>query len=368
MTVGLLATGDEIIQGDTLNTNSYQLAHGLNSEGLALGRHLSCSDRENDIVECLEFLTRDHNIILITGGLGPTSDDRTRFALSRFIKTPLTHFPAALEHIKQRLRHSKLAITEGNRQQAEFPPDAQLLPNPNGTAMGCFCIHHDIWYFLLPGPPRECLPMFNHYVLPRLQHTQREETQLLKWRLFGVAESQIAQQLDDALSQVDCETGYRLETPYVECKVRCRPEMLAAVQAVVEPIVAPHIISGIDKKASELFQEAILRWQIPITIQDDASGGLLQTLVQRPDNYEWLSFHVHAKSQVHCHISGLREYWSGQATVGVTSLSIHIKHPEGEIMETHELPFRSPMVVHYAAEWLSFRLFHLINKLHEGIA
>jgi len=368
MTIALLATGDEIILGDTLNSNSYQLAHALNSEGLAMGRHLCCSDLESDIVGCLDFLARDHNIILITGGLGPTSDDRTRFALSQFTDSPLSIFPAAMEHIENRLRHSSLSFTAGNQQQANFPAGAELLPNPNGTAMGCFYAHNNIWYFLLPGPPRECLPMFNDYVLPRLQNTQHDDTQVLKWRLFGVAESQIAQQLDDALAQLDCETGYRLETPYVECKVRCRPELLAAVRAVVEPVVAPHIIAGIDQKASEKLRAAVSAWKTPMTILDDVSGGLLQTLIQDPANYEWLSFHEREDSRIQCKISGLQEYWSGQPRIGSTTLSIHIKHPTGEIHETHELPFRSPMVVHYAAEWSSFRLFQLINELHQRVA
>lgn len=365
MTIALLATGDEIILGDTLNTNSQQLAHALHSEGLTMGRHLSCSDDERDIMDCLAFLSRDHNIIIITGGLGPTSDDRTRFALSRFLDVPLTDFPEALQHIEQRLRHSKLALTEGNRQQARFPEDAELLPNPNGTAMGCFYVHGDTWYVLLPGPPRECLPMFHRYILPRLQTTQHDDTRLLKWRLFGVAESQIAQQLDDALRCLDCVTGYRLETPYVECKVRCRPEYVADVMAAVEPIITPHIIASVDKKASEVLREALARWQMPVTILDDATGGLLQTLLQGPDDYQWLRFHESAEPG-HCfQISGLREYWLDEKGTTSTSLAIYYN---GDCVETHELPYRSPLVVHYAAEWLSFRLFHLINERHQSVA
>jgi nicotinamide-nucleotide amidase len=364
MTIALLATGDEIILGDTLNTTSQQLAHGLNSEGLVMGFHLSSSDKESDIVDCLTFLTRTHDIVIITGGLGPTSDDRTRFALSQFTQTPLILFPEALQHIETRLRHSKLALTEGNRQQAKFPPGSELLPNPNGTAVGCFYKHNNKLFFLLPGPPRECLPMFNNYVLPRLQKTHRHNTHLLKWRLFGVAESQIAQQLDTALKHLDCETGYRLETPYVECKVRCRPDLLAAVTTIVEPIVSPHIIASTEKKASEMLYEAILRLQTRVTILDDVTGGILQTLLQHPDSYDLISFHDNSSHKLQFHLQGLKEFWSQQPRVGTTTLSIHVKHPQGDITETHELPYRSPLVVHYAAEWLSFRLFHLINQLH----
>lgn len=367
MTIALLATGDEIILGDTQNTNTFHLAHALNSEGLPLGRHLTCGDQENDITECIEFLAKNHNVIILTGGLGPTSDDRTRFALGRFVDKPLADFPEALAHIENRLRHSKLALTEANKQQAKFPVGAELLPNPNGTAMGCFYQHKNIMFFLLPGPPRECLPMFNQYVLPRLRETSHTETELLKWRLFGVAESQIAQQLDDALQSLDCETGYRMDTPYVECKVRCRPELTPAVQAIVEPIAKPHIISSLNQKASEQLCVALAGWRMPVHIIDEVTGGLLQTLIQKPHTHDYVRFNGQQDSPWYFHVTGLREYWSEDPKVGITSLSIQYRHPKGIGEETHELPFRSPLVIHYAAEWLSFRLFHLINELHERV-
>src|SRR3990167_6944088 len=136
MSIALLATGDELVIGDTLNTNSQQLAHTLNSEGLLLGFHLICSDQEEDIFEAIRFLSTHHSILIMTGGLGPTSDDRTRFALSKFMDTPLQEYELATEHIKARLEASKLSMNPGNHQQALFPPNAVLLPNPLGTAMG----------------------------------------------------------------------------------------------------------------------------------------------------------------------------------------------------------------------------------------
>src|SRR6187200_1701219 len=114
MTLGLLATGDEIIQGDTLNTNAHKLAHILNSEGVDVGLHLVCCDDEVAIYQCLSFLVKQHDIIIITGGLGPTSDDKTRYALSHFLNKPLIDFPEALNHVKNRLSNLKLSLNEGN--------------------------------------------------------------------------------------------------------------------------------------------------------------------------------------------------------------------------------------------------------------
>ena len=138
MTIAILATGDEIIHGDTLNTNSHAIAHAINSEGLALGLHVSSSDNENEMLGCIEFLSQKHDTIILLGGLGPTSDDRTRFVLARFLKTTLVEFPKALAHIQARITRANLSLNPGNRQQALFPSGAVLLPNPHGTAMGCY--------------------------------------------------------------------------------------------------------------------------------------------------------------------------------------------------------------------------------------
>lgn len=368
MIIGLLATGDEIIQGDTLNTNCHQLAKTLHSEGLVVGLHVACSDSEQEIEECIQFLATHHDIILITGGLGPTSDDRTRFAMARFMEENLIEFPSALAHVKDRLLRSQLAVTQGNKQQALFPKHATLLPNPNGTAMGCYCQAKGKLLILLPGPPLECLPMFEQHVMPMLQQSQHSAKQQLKWRLFGVAESQIAQQLDDALKGIDCETGYRLETPYVECKVRCLPELLPQVKAIVEPIINPHIIASTEKKASDVLREKINELPFTINIIDEVSGGILQTLIQNPKNATHLRFNALKSADINFHTQGLDEYWSNEQQAGTTIVTINYSLNGNSGQETHELPYRSAMVVHYAAEWLSFRILHILNQLHQGIA
>jgi nicotinamide-nucleotide amidase len=366
MTIALLATGDEIISGDTLNTNSHELAHALNSEGLALGLHLSCGDREEEILACLKFLAARHESIILTGGLGPTSDDRTRFALQRFLKTDLQEFPQALEHIQNCLLWHNKQLNDGNRQQALFPSGASLFPNPNGTALGCYYKQEEKRFFLLPGPPRECLPMFNHYVLPLLQKTHHSDKFIYKWRLFGVAEGLIAEQLDTALMGLDCETGYRLETPYVEFKVRCKKDLAATIQTLIEPLIKPYLIATTEKKASEQLQERIIQLQQPISILDEATGGHLQTVLQTPKTASLLTFgSLNKKATFYFHLRGLKEYWNNDPPKGKTELEIEYSRGNKQGSEKHDIPYRSPLVVHLATEWLSFRLFHLINQLHQ---
>lgn len=364
MTIAILATGDEIIQGDTLNTNGHAIAHALHSEGLPLGLHVSCSDQEHDIFKCIDFLSENHDIVILIGGLGPTSDDRTRFALARYLNTSLVEFSEAMTHIQNRLKQARLTLNPGNLQQALFPLGAKLLPNPNGSAMGCDYHSMTKRYILLPGPPRECLPMFNA-LLPELEKTRHNDKQLIKWRLFGVAEGEMAEILEKALSHLDCETGYRLETPYLEFKVWCKEEVIEAVKSCVDPLIRPHVIASPEQKASEGLRLLIEQLKRPIVILDDVSGGLLQTLIQRPSNVQFLSFHDHGAGELHFHVSGLHEFWTQKKGAAKTTITIKYHNDIEHGSETHAIPYRSPLVVDYASEWLSFRLLHLINQLHQ---
>jgi nicotinamide-nucleotide amidase len=365
MTIAIMATGDEIVHGDTLNTNSNAIAHALTSEGLPPGLHLSCSDNEQEMLSCLTFLCQKHDIVILIGGLGPTSDDLTRFALARFLKVSLIEFPEAVMHIKARLARANLNFNSGNRQQALFPTGATLLPNPHGTAMGCCYRSQGKLFILLPGPPRECLPMFNEHVLPVLQKIQHTDKHLLKWRLFGVAEGAIAEVLDSALSTVNCEIGYRLETPYVEFKVRCVKEEEEKIKQIVEPLIHTYIIASPKQKASERLREKIEQMQRPVVVIDDATGGVLQTLLQRPSTHPWLNFHdIGDSNTLFFHVSGLKEYWEQQSG-SITDITIKYHNDIEHGSETHQMPYRSPLVIEYAAEWLSFRLFHLIDQLHQ---
>jgi nicotinamide-nucleotide amidase len=371
MTIALLATGNEIVEGDILNTNCRDLAHILHSEGLAPTMHLSTSDNESEIHDGLQYLAARHDTIITIGGLGPTSDDRTRFALGHYLNVPLVDFPEATNHIQKLLRNSPLASTEGNKQQTLFPANATLMPNPYGTAMGCYCKQDDKTIFMLPGPPRECLPMFHHYVMPELGRATSHTNPWIKWRLFGVAESEIGQKMDDALRHMHCETGYRLETPYVEFKVRCDSCDRAEVMRIIEPLVAPHIIASTEKKASEALIEEIAKKQKNIRIIDEVTGGVLETLLLKPETWGRLSFSGSEKRMDEVdyifHMTGLQEYWL-QAEGTSTSLCIHFESNKNrgnkaiEEDETHTIPFRSALVVQYAAEWLSFRMLELLSK------
>lgn len=360
--IAILATGDEIIHGDTLNTNGHEIARALSAEGLALGLQLACGDQELEIKESIGFLAERHNIIIILGGLGPTSDDRTRFALQQFLHLELHEFPAAISHIEHRLRFYNQPLNQGNRQQALFPADAILLPNAYGTAMGAYLLTNNKLFILLPGPPRECLPMFENYILPILQKLQHSDQKIYKWQLFGIAESQIAHKLDESLAKLSCKTAYRLDVPYLEFKVICVPDLFPKIKQIIEPLIAPFLLGPIDKKASRQLCEQVIKLQSKISICDQATGGFLQTLIQTPATYKFIDFNPlkQLNTTWHFHIWGLEKYWNQEAFGGKTTLHIKYTNAAQNGTEMHELQYYSALVVPAAAEWISFRLLKII--------
>lgn len=361
MPIAILATGNEITAGDTLNTNAYQIAKTLSSEGLEVGLHLSCCDDEEIILQSLYFLAQTHHTLLVIGGLGPTSDDKTRFALGRFLQQPLKVNSIALQHIESYLQRT-LNPEENNHQQTLFPTDATILPNPNGTAVGCYCISTNRLIALLPGPPRECLPMFHHHLLPVLQKDKLSTHQLLNWYLFGVAESEIAQRLDGLLSTIDCETGYRLDMPYLEFKVRCKDEQVENVLEIINPVVEPYIICPPGKKASQQLTELIMAHNLQIAFHDEITGGLLQTVLQQPSTHSLISFYPNTTSQFKVTLLGLDDYWQQKNRGKPINFTIKIESNGREIEETHTLIYRTLSVVYAAMELTCHRLFYLLGN------
>lgn len=238
MTIALLATGDELTHGDTLNTNTQPIANRLSALGFSMGMHVVCGDKERELLSAIKFLCETHEALILTGGLGPTSDDRTRFAWARYLNAPLVVHDEAVAHIQKRLDRVDLPFDEGNRNQALFPEGATLLPNPHGTALGAIYQQDQRLFVLLPGPPKECMPMFDTYVVPYIQtRLKPSEKVLLSWRLQGVPEGKTAAMLEEVLAGVPCQTGYRVDKPYLEFKVRCTQAWAARVRDLIDPLV-----------------------------------------------------------------------------------------------------------------------------------
>lgn len=242
--IGLLATGDELVEGDILNTNGQAIASACIKQGFTMGLHVVCPDNDDDIAHALNFLLKSHSIIIITGGLGPTSDDRTRFALSHVAGKELQldepTWQAICARIQRRLGRD---AHPSNQQQALFPEDSQIIPNENGTAAGCWLKIQEQTIYMLPGPPHECLPMFEGFVLPHiLANTVEHKRFKFSWKLKGAVESEIGTQIDEALQNFPVRTGYRATPPFLEVKIYTDShEQVDAILKTIMPILTPYL-------------------------------------------------------------------------------------------------------------------------------
>ena len=356
--VALLATGDEIIQGDIQNTNSQQIAVRLTNQNIQIGMHMSTGDNIDTIMHAMEFLLASHKGLIITGGLGPTSDDLTRFALSKLINHPLIFDHSIWEYICQRLkRFGYPTPPESNRQQALFPEGATIIPNPNGTAAGCWLQFNDKYIFMLPGPPDECLSMIDSVVLPTLlKNNYQQILYREKWLLFGASEGKIAEELDKIAKPFNCITGYRLCYPYLEFKLLSSDQQaLAELIPLIEEAIKPHLIGNGKQTASEQIKPLLEKMNGRLGICDLATGGLLESIITTPATTSHVLFSKQGsdfQAMNYIEISGLEEFWQDKKDASKTQLKL-VTHIENKTQTTETvMPLRGDRVKLYAVEWV----------------
>jgi molybdenum cofactor synthesis domain-containing protein len=222
--VAILSTGSEIISGDIQNTNSTYISQKLFQSEIICGEHLTTDDQENNLKNGLNFLLKHNQAVIITGGLGPTEDDRTRFIVSDIINSDLIFDNNSLINIKKRLDLKNILVKENNKKQCLFPKGAVIIENLNGTASG-FIINFKInnqnkIIIALPGPPSENKPMLDEIVIPYLLKSNFAYPQYhLRWCVKNIPESDLAEILKPITKKYNIEIAYRIHKPYCDVKI-----------------------------------------------------------------------------------------------------------------------------------------------------
>ncbi|MEI6949344.1 competence/damage-inducible protein A [Paraflavisolibacter sp. H34] len=192
----ILTIGDELLIGQTIDTNSAFIATILNNAGIWVRRRIAVGDDKEEILSALEQQSRDCSLIIITGGLGPTADDITKPALCEYFGSELVLNEDVLEHVTGIFTRLNRPMTERNRKQAEVPHNSTVLPNRNGTAPGMWFEKEGVVYISLPGVPLEMQGLMEEEVIPRLIAHFALKAILHKTLLTaGIGESFIADQL-----------------------------------------------------------------------------------------------------------------------------------------------------------------------------
>jgi competence/damage-inducible protein CinA-like protein len=201
LTAELLSIGSELTVGETRDTNAGEIARALTTRGVRVVRITALPDRLDEVTEAVRAAMARVDLVISTGGLGPTPDDLTRESIAAaFGETPIVD-PSIEAWLRELWRRRGQPFPELNLKQAWLIPSAEPLPNPNGTAPGWFVRHEDGPVVVaLPGPPREMRPMLADEVIQRLELVGLGTAVAVRtYRLTGIGESQLADRLGEAL-------------------------------------------------------------------------------------------------------------------------------------------------------------------------
>ncbi|NCN95266.1 MAG: hypothetical protein GW917_00920 [Bdellovibrionales bacterium] len=239
MKVSVLTIGTEITTGEILNTNVQWISERLEALGLDVVHHLTVADHWEVMKGALDYLSSSE-VLVVTGGLGPTQDDLTRELVADWVGSELEFSNAAYRDLAEKLQSRGRVPMESHKKQCYFPKQAQVLNNSVGTAHG-FSIHKGRnQIFVLPGPPRELKPMWTDHVEPLLP--KGELTPWVKWIFRGLPESEVADRFERVLAQfIDpkkIEIGYRASPPHIHVKVRKRNVPEGLIEKVAEEFVS----------------------------------------------------------------------------------------------------------------------------------
>ena len=205
MKATIITIGDEILIGQILDTNSRYISRALNTHGIVVAERTSIGDNRTQIVETLDRALTQSEVVIITGGLGPTKDDITKHTLCDYFGSTLRYDETEAEHIRTMLEARNIAFNELNRGQAMVPECCTVLHNAHGTAPGMWFEHNGRVVVSLPGVPFEMQHLIDDEVMPRLKtHFELREIVHRTMITFGIAESILAERIaawEDALPE-----------------------------------------------------------------------------------------------------------------------------------------------------------------------
>ena len=201
MKAEIIAVGTEILLGDIVNTNAQFISKELASIGIDVFRQEVIGDNEDRLFEMLDEALKRSDIVITTGGLGPTGDDLTKETACKYFGMNLVLHQKSLEELKKYFARLNKEITESNLKQVYFPKESIVLPNPNGTAPGAILEKDNKFIIILPGPPKEMKPMFLNHVKKFLSAKGNGMIVSKVIRVLGIGESFAAEKLKDLIDE-----------------------------------------------------------------------------------------------------------------------------------------------------------------------
>ena len=283
MRVTLLNTGTELLLGDVQDAHLPFIAHEILPLGLRIEERRTVPDSDA-IRQTLSELFPRCEILFVTGGLGPTTDDITREMVASLLALELRQSSELLASLRQRLRVRGIKWTPGIARQADVHAGADVLPNENGSAPGIYLranINPQIQsphLFLLPGPPRELQPMFRRFVIPILRSIVPASDSIER-RLYKIAnkgESLVEEAIGERVLAISgIELGYCARPGEVDVRIVGRAAVIAEADAIITATLGSSIFSAADETLEEVVVKLLVQRNQTLAVAESCTGGLL---------------------------------------------------------------------------------------------
>ena len=287
MTVALLSVGTEVIRGEIVNTNASWLAAELTEGGFTVGAIEVVPDALDLVVQALHRLTAAHRFVVVTGGLGPTTDDLTAAAAAKAAGVDVVRDESSLLAIRRRVESRGGSLNPAQEKQADIPCGSEILLNADGTAPGFAIQLGNATAYFMPGVPREMRRMFTEQVMPRIRPSASNNTHQVRLHTYGLGESVIAMRVQDVEAAFPGVTlAYRAHFPEVDVKVHARAATQTLAHDLAQRAAADvHARLGdvVYGEGDDSFPEIIGRtlrgrgWRLAVA--ESCTGGLLSHLL-----------------------------------------------------------------------------------------
>ncbi len=287
MTVALLSVGTELTRGEITNTNASWLAAELTTLGFAVSAIETVPDITDVIVEALRRLAKTNQFLLVSGGLGPTTDDLSAACAAEAASVELVRDESTLLAIQRRVEARGRTLNAGHEKQALVPSGADILPNANGTAPGFAVRIGECTAYFLPGVPREMKPMFADQIAPRIRPAATNDGHQIKLRTYGLGESSVGLRLDGIEARFPGVTlAYRIHSPEVDVKIHARSGTQTAARELavraadeVRSRLGDIVFGEEDEEFPEVVGRALRSRGLRLAVAESCTGGLVSHLL-----------------------------------------------------------------------------------------
>lgn len=289
--ISLITIGGELLRGRIVNTNTTELGKLLRDNGFALSRNVSIPDDPETIKEAVSEELAKHDVVLTSGGLGPTRDDMTKETLAALFDTHLEMHEPTLRYLQERYASRGRILTDRNRQQAMLPAACEAIPNPKGTAPGMLFRKGKKMLISMPGVPFELLHMVEHAVIPLLKAELQQALFLHRsLRLRQVSESVAAVQVEAIQEKMAdaIEIAYlpRHDGLWLELGIRTQPagkaeaeQQLEKAALLVADTFGNQIYAQGEKSVPEMLGETLKQQKLTLAVAESMTGGLVAAKV-----------------------------------------------------------------------------------------